>query len=151
MMKTLLTLMLLLCCGAGRADCVDTIFEYEDTKMKISMGFKEGCYKGELILFYTVPKNKKVTDATFEDYVEISFEQECPQQQSDGEFIKAFSCRKDGQSPLAGAHYTVKRYAAELECEGVVYPVEKFMYVCTEGCTAHTPKQLVLPYSGGTC
>ncbi len=81
----------------------------------------------------------------------VSFKQECPTQKFDGEFITEFTCRVDGESPLAGAKYKAERFADTLECEGVKYPVEKTMYVCVSGCSAKTPKKMILPSSGGTC
>lgn len=150
-MKFIAATLLMLLSSFSRADCVDEIFDYVDANKRVSMGFAEGCYKGELILSYTLPQQQKTTDGSFEHFASVPFKQECPQQKLNGEFIEEFSCRKDGESPLAGAHYKIKRYADQIECDGTVEPVEKAIYVCVAGCTDKTPKQLLLPHSGGSC
>lgn len=144
------TLLMLLSCSA-HADCVDAIFDYADANMRVSMGYAEGCYQGELVLSYTLPQQQKTTDGSLGLVGEVPFKQECPNQKLNGEFIEEFSCRKDGESPLAGAHYKTKRYTDQIECDGALEPVDKAMYVCVAGCTDKTPKQLPMPRSGGTC
>ncbi len=151
LMKWLILLGGLLLSFAAKADCVDEIFSYNDEKVMISMGFSDGCYQGELELTYSFLNLNKTVDDSASQYNVVSFQQECPMQKRNGEFIEEFSCRADGESPLAGGHYKVERYADMMECDGEQYPVDKARYVCIAGCTTNTPKQLILPNSGGTC
>jgi hypothetical protein len=127
------------------ADCLDTWLTYRSSTLSLSVDYSEGCYHGELIINSKFFKGDPQGNS-------VLFDRECHSSKvgKDGEPIQ-FSCRKDGETPLAGATYRYKSVKAKYRCKDGSIPLPERSFICIRGCKPTVPRELEVEYSEGAC
>jgi len=149
-MKCFAALLLMLVGSSAHADCQESWLEYSSPTLSLHAIYSGGCYDGPLILEFSQHSRHRPLPPTAMPVQSIPFDRECQLGKKDenGETI-AFSCRKDGVSPLAGATYRFKLIKTTIVCDGVKEPDWAHTFVCVKGCKPATPKRLEVPFGEG--
>ena len=147
-MKHIAYLLLILAVPNVHADCLDTwLTTGWSSERYLSIDYSEGCYDGSLIINFTnTPRSSPKAH-----WKSIPFDHECTTSNGEREAAKRFSCRKDGDSPLAGATYQYEEAKANGHCEDGSTPLPDRFYRCIHGCGSNTPTVLFYEYSEGGC
>ena len=147
-MKRIAILMMMFASSHAVADCQDEWLSFHSSSLYLSVGYSLGCYQGERIInFSKIPKNGPKWPLPLKS---MPFDQECLPKKKDkaGEILE-FICRKDGESPLAGATYRFKQVRTTMRCDGIDMPDWDLSFICTKGCGPTTPKRLWVVHGEG--